>query len=161
MSHTMRAVCVVGLVAVAACLLAGCGGPKPEAAVEKFVEASKARDMEAMKALLTPESRGFLQKVLDLSGEDGLKRNPMMSGDAEVEIKSATVEGDTARVAVTMTTKDKTDDSTVTLKRLDGAWKIARYVFCSVRSGCRAKLHGHKVKQRYGSRCRTSITRLT
>ena len=118
----------IGVVAVTAALVVGCGGDdssdsgNPEDAVQAFYDASKSEDAEAACATLTADSQDFAA-----GGEESCEasfQKSVDSGQADIpdsiEIGEVTTEGDTATVPVTADGQD-TD---FTVVQEDGEWKI-------------------------------------
>ena len=119
----------IGVVAVAAALVVGCGGDdssddsgNPEDAVQSFYDASKAKDAEAACATLTADSQDFAA-----GGEDSCEasfQKSVDSGQADIpdsiEIGDVSTEGDTATVPVTADGQD----TEFTVVQEDGEWKI-------------------------------------
>lgn len=119
----------IGVVAVAAALVVGCGGDddssdsgNPEDAVQAFYDASKAEDAEAACATLTTESQEFAA-----AGEESCEASfekSVTSGQSDIpesiEIGEVTTEGETATVPVTA----EGQDTEFTVVQQDGEWKI-------------------------------------
>ena len=118
----------IGVVAVTAALVVGCGGDdssdsgNPEDAVQAFYDASKSEDAGAACATLTADSQDFAA-----AGEESCEasfQKSVDSGQADIpdsiEIGEVTTEGDTATVPVTADGQD----TEFTVVQEDGEWKI-------------------------------------
>ena len=120
----------VGMLAVTAAIVVGCGGSddtssdadSPEDVVQAFFDASKSEDAGAACATLTTDSQDFAA-----AGEESCEASFQKSVDSgqstipdSIEIGDVTTEGDTATVPVTADGQD-TD---FTVVQEDGSWKI-------------------------------------
>ena len=120
------------IVALFALLIFGCGGAatappiaSPTDTLKNFIEASKKKDVAAIKKTL---SRGSLElaeksaKTQNTTVDELLKRDDMPMLDEIPEIRNEKIEGDAASVEV----KDFTSGyDTIPFVKEDGAWKIA------------------------------------
>jgi len=118
------------IVALGAFLLIGCGSAAPPIAsptdtLKNFIEASKKKDVEAIRKTL---SRGSLElaeksaKIQNTTVDELFKRDNMAMLDKIPEIRNEKIEGETASVEV----KDFTSGyDTIPFVKEDGVWKIA------------------------------------
>jgi len=118
------------IVALSAVLFIGCGSIAPSIAsptdtLKNFIEASKKKDVEAIRKTL---SRGSLElaeksaKMQNTTADELFKRDNMAMLDEIPEIRNEKIEGETASVEV----KDLTSGyDTIPFVKEDGVWKIA------------------------------------
>ncbi len=105
------------LVSFTALLLAGCG-PSPSSVVQDFFDAANEGDWETAQALSTGEANTIIGMAAGLAGDEKPKPEDKM----EIEIVSEEVDGDTANVVVK---NEDGKEATVSLRKVDGEWKIA------------------------------------
>lgn len=98
------------------------GGSDPKAVLISFFDAMGKKDVAAARKLATTESKAMLDQM-----EKGLKENKETKNEEynkdKMEFGEAKIEGDKATVPV----KEKATGETTnfTLKKQDGAWKVA------------------------------------
>lgn len=118
------------IVALGAILFIGCGSAAPPIAsptdtLKNFIEASKKKDIEAIKKTLSKGSLELAEKSAKMQNttvDELFKRDNMAMLNEIPEIRNEKIEGETASVEV----KDFTDGyDTIPFVREDGAWKIA------------------------------------
>ena len=124
------------IVALLALFIIGCGGAatttpvpppvdSPTDTLKTFVEASKKKDVEAVKKILSKGSLELVKKTAEAQNatvEELLQRGNSEMLDDVPEISNERIENDTASVDV----KVKTSDSdTIPFVKEDGVWKIA------------------------------------
>lgn len=90
----------------------------PEASVAAFLEAARAADCAEAEKWVT---RAYLQREGRCEADD-LDGTEM--AQAEFDIGTAVIKGDTASVPVSITYQGESDVERVTLRREDGVWKI-------------------------------------
>lgn len=116
---------IISLVTASLILIAGChsGSGDPKTVLISFFDALTKKDIEAAKKLSTKSSEALMsmiqmgmQNVSDTADMSKFNKNDMEFGDAVIS-------GDVATVPV----KEKSSGETVdfTLKKEDGAWKVA------------------------------------
>ncbi len=118
------------LLAVLALAAFGCGGSGPQAAVEDFMNAAKAKDCEKMVDLLdldAPEFQGLGMNKEALV--EACKQDAEAGGEVvSFKVLEESVDGDTATVKVEVTTKvegqESTETSTIKLTKRDDGWKL-------------------------------------
>jgi hypothetical protein len=100
----------------------------PRATFETMVAASRAGDKDAMVACFDTETKGYIQRLEELTdGSDdteGVESSSEFSAafkDATVDYGAEAVEGDTATLEIT---KDG-EKETVAFNKEDGDWKIS------------------------------------
>ncbi|NPV58703.1 MAG: DUF4878 domain-containing protein [Actinobacteria bacterium] len=110
-------------IGVAALVVVGCGGggssDSPEQVVEKFVKATMAGDADTAYSLISEDSKDEIESKEELVEGVG-------EGVSDYSVGGASVSGDTAKVATSLTLKDidfemKFD---MILVKEGGAWKI-------------------------------------
>jgi len=108
----------IALVALFACLLAGCG-KSPDSVAVDFLKAVAKPDLKAASEMATPDTAALLNMAAAMGGVDEAHPN------ASFKVISSTVNGDTAKVKVRVTDGDKVEEEDVDLKKVDGKWKVS------------------------------------
>lgn len=108
----------------AAVMAAGCGGggdksATPEEVTEKFVKAAMAGDADTAYSLISESSKGEIEDKEELVEGVG-------EGVSEYSVGKASISGDTAKVATSLTLKDLDFEMKfdMVLVKEGGAWKI-------------------------------------
>ncbi len=115
----LLALCLCAAVLVAA----GCGGgdksATPEQVVEKFVKAAMAGDADTAYSLISESSKGEIESKEELVEGVG-------EGVSEYSVGGASISGDTAKVATSLTLKDLEFEMEfdMILVKEGGAWKV-------------------------------------
>ena len=128
------------IVALAALFIIGCGGgaattnttttaPPPIASpsdtLKTFIEASKKKDVEAVKQTLSKNSLDLIKKTAEAQNvtvEELLQRGNSEMIDDAPEISNERVENETASVEIKLKTSES---DRIPFVKEDGAWKIA------------------------------------
>lgn len=117
----------------------GCGGndsPSPDKVAVQWRTAEFNGDFSTAWDLSAPEWRGNQDKAASVAADEEIRRNkpPRPPGDELADIKvTRTVEDDTQKedfVFVYLRLTDKegdVDDEVVTLRRVDGDWRVAKW----------------------------------
>lgn len=110
-------------------IMAGCGGGNtPEGAVQKLIAATRAGDYDAMMACYAPETRKLMEEMVSVTGKEQTKKAMMniRQGDMpeKMEIAGSKVDGDWGEVAVLITSKGQTSESSVWVHNIKGVWMI-------------------------------------
>ena len=100
----------------------GCGGGSsdaPEKVAEEFIKASIDGDADAAYALISKDSTGLVENKEDLVAG-------MSEGISEYHVGGASIAGDTAKVATSLTLKDLDFEMKfdMILVKEGGSWKI-------------------------------------
>ena len=120
------------IIALVALLFINCGGaatvpqtPSPTDVLKNFIEASKKKDVEAIKKTLSKGSLELAEKsakAQNTTVDEMFKRDNAMMPAEIPEMRNEKIEGDTAMVEV----KDLTDGyDTIPFVKEGGAWKIS------------------------------------
>lgn len=110
-------------IGVAALAVVGCGGggssDSPEQVVEKFIKATIAGDADTAYSLISEDSKDEIETKEQLVEGVG-------EGVSDYSVGGASVSGDTAKVAASLTLKDLEFEMKfdMILVKEDGAWKI-------------------------------------
>jgi len=120
------------IIALLSLLIVGCGGAatvssvvSPTDTLKNFIEASKKKDVAAIKKTLSKGSLALAEesaKKQNITVDEMFKRDNTAMPAEVPEIRNERIEGDAASVEV----KDLTDGyDTIPFVKEDGAWKIA------------------------------------
>jgi hypothetical protein len=130
MKRLTMIVCIALLVAALGAVV-GCGGgdsgSSPSQVVEKYLEASFDKDVDAAYELMSSEDQKLLSKedMRDMVGAE------LEGFEYDYEIGEETISGDTATVEVKITVSDSASgqseefEDTLNLVKEDGEWKIS------------------------------------
>lgn len=117
----------MGVIALSSLFMISCNSTDksdPKAVLISFFDALAKKDIAAARKLATAESKSMLDMMeMGMKMSDGKKEDDGKYDKTKMEFGDAKVEGDKATVAV----KEKTSGETTnfTLKKEDGAWKVA------------------------------------
>ena len=112
--------------ATAFLLLTGCksNDGDPKLVLTKFFEAVSSKNIEEAKKYVTKDSEGMMGMMQMGMQSAGESSNDMLNyGKENMQLGSATVDGDKATVPVTDKKSGETTD--FTLRKEDGSWKVA------------------------------------
>lgn len=126
-SITTTIILVSVLVATTSC---GILSNSPSDAVTAYVDASRAKDAESVKQLLskgTIEMFGTVAQAKGVSIEELLLKEAAFAPE-KIELGKETIEGDTATVEIRNSLTGEFDIK-IPLVREDGEWKLARDVY--------------------------------
>ena len=117
---------LIGAIVLSSLFIAGCNSADkgdPKSVLISFFDALTKKDIAAARKLATAESKGMLDMMEMGMKMGGDKKDDGKYDKTKMEFGDAKIEGDKATVAV----KEKTTGETTnfTLKKEDGAWKVA------------------------------------
>ncbi|MEP7252092.1 MAG: hypothetical protein ABI683_06920 [Ginsengibacter sp.] len=117
---------LLSVFAAAFLLLTGCKSNEgdPKLVLTKFFEAVSSKNIEEAKKYVTKDSEGMMSMMQMGMQSAGEGSNDMLNyGKENMQLGSATVDGDKATVPVS--DKKSGETTNFTLKKEDGAWKVA------------------------------------
>lgn len=118
MKKMLLAIAVVATGVLFSCNSGGSGDPK--SVLTSFLEALSKNDIEGARKLATTDSKEMLD-MMEMGMKSGAKNEN--TGIADMEFGEPKIDGDKATVSVKDKKKDKTTN--FSLKKEDGAWKVA------------------------------------
>jgi hypothetical protein len=105
--------------ALMVCFLIACSGNSPKSVAENFLKAMNKMDFEGAKKYGTEDTN----KMLDMLSGFAKMMPDSAKKEVKTEIVSEKVEGDKA--TYTYKEKDKEEEQTIHLVKVDGKWKVA------------------------------------
>lgn len=125
MKNVARGTTLVMAALASVVILVGCGGGgnSPQGVVKRWEQAGKAKDKEALLACLEPESRKFMEQMMNRPGTTPVENEEKKAGS--ITINKTTINGDSAAVAVTVDQEGAKTDRTINCVKVDGKWYIA------------------------------------
>ena len=115
-----------GALALFVALLAGCGGGGPADTAEAFQRHVAAGETEAAVELLDPAITQMMGPKIQAAMAAQTAEISAKGGISSVRVLNETINGETATVEMETTYGNgETDSETVTLRQVDGDWKLS------------------------------------